>query len=59
MKRVLADIQSGSFTRRLIEDDENGGTELKKFREEGAQHPIEVVGAKLRPMMAWIDDAGE
>jgi len=59
MKRVLAEIQDGTFTKRLIDDDENGGVELKKFREEGAQHPIEVVGAKLRPMMAWIDDAGE
>ena len=59
MKRVLAEIQDGTFTKRLIDDDENGGAELKKFREEGAQHPIEVVGAKLRPMMAWIDDAGE
>ena len=55
MKRVLAEIQDGTFTKRLIEDDENGGAELTKFREEGAQHPIEVVGAKLRPMMAWID----
>ncbi|MCU1672409.1 MAG: ilvC [Frankiales bacterium] len=59
MKRVLADIQDGTFTKRLIDDDENGGAELKKFRDEGAQHPIEVVGAKLRPMMAWIDDSGE
>src|SRR4051795_362475 len=59
MKRVLAEIQDGTFTKRLIDDDENGGAELKKFREEGAQHPIEVVGAKLRPMMAWIDDSGE
>jgi ketol-acid reductoisomerase len=59
MERVLADIKSGAFTDRLIADDENGGVELKKFREEGAQHPIEVVGAKLRPMMAWIDDSGE
>jgi ketol-acid reductoisomerase len=59
MKRVLEDIKSGAFTRRLIEDDENGGQELSKFREEGASHPIEKVGAQLRPMMAWIDDSGE
>jgi ketol-acid reductoisomerase len=59
MKRVLADIQSGKFTQRLIEDDENGGTELAAFRKTGSDHPIEKVGAQLRPMMAWIDDAGE
>jgi ketol-acid reductoisomerase len=59
MEKVLAEIQDGTFTRRLIEDDENGGAELQKFREEGRNHPIEKVGAQLRPMMAWIDDAGE
>ena len=55
MKRVLAEIQDGTFTRELIADDEAGGPELAQYRKEGAEHPIEVVGAKLRPMMAWID----
>jgi ketol-acid reductoisomerase len=59
MKRVLAEIQDGTFTKRLIDDDENGGKELAEFRATGADHPIEKVGAQLRPMMAWIDDAGE
>ena len=59
MRKVLADIQDGTFTRALIEDDDNGGVLLKKYREEGADHPIEKVGAQLRPMMAWIDDSGE
>jgi ketol-acid reductoisomerase len=55
MKRILADIQSGEFTRQLIEDDNNGGPLLKKYREQGAQHPIEVTGKKLRDMMSWVD----
>ena len=59
MKRVLADITSGAFTKRLIDDDEAGGTELAAFRKTANDHPIEKVGAQLRPMMAWIDDAGE
>ena len=59
MERVLAEIQDGTFTKRLIDDDENGGKELAAFRATGADHPIEKVGAQLRPMMAWIDDAGE
>ena len=59
MERILAEIKDGSFTRRLIEDDENGGKELQEFRATAADHPIEKVGAQLRPMMAWIDDAGE
>ena len=59
MERVLAEIKDGTFVKRLIEDDENGGKELAEFRATGADHPIEKVGAQLRPMMAWIDDAGE
>jgi ketol-acid reductoisomerase len=59
MKKILADIQDGTFTKNLIADDDAGRPQFTKYREEGAKHPIEVVGAKLRPMMAWIDDAGE
>ena len=54
MKRVLADIQDGTFTRALIADDEAGGPEMAQYRKEGAEHPIEIVGAKLRPMFSWI-----
>jgi ketol-acid reductoisomerase len=55
MQAILADIQSGEFTRRLISDDEAGAPELKKYREQGAEHPIEVTGKKLRGMMSWVD----
>ncbi|WP_067505448.1 ketol-acid reductoisomerase [Actinoplanes sp. TFC3] len=55
MKKILADIQSGEFTRTLIADDEAGAPALKKYREQGAQHPIEITGAKLRSMMSWVD----
>ncbi|MBU2662053.1 ketol-acid reductoisomerase [Actinoplanes bogorensis] len=55
MKRILADIQSGEFTRQLIEDDDNGGPLLTKLRQQGAEHPIEVTGKKLRDMMSWVD----
>jgi ketol-acid reductoisomerase len=55
MQRVLAEIQDGTFTKALIADDDAGGPELAQHRKQGEEHPIEVVGAKLRPMMAWID----
>ena len=54
MQRVLAEIQDGTFTRHLIADDDASGPELAQHRKESAEHPIEVVGAALRPMMAWI-----
>jgi len=59
MRQVLAEIQDGTFTKALIEDDEAGRPRMNAYREQGASHPIEITGAKLRPMMAWIDDSGE
>jgi len=59
MKKVLAEIQDGTFTRALIDDDDAGRPRMTAFREKQAAHPIEVTGATLRPMMAWIDDTDE
>ena len=55
MKAVLADIQSGVFAQRFIDDQDAGAPEFKKLREAGEQHPIEQVGRELRGMMAWVD----
>jgi len=55
MKKILSEIQSGEFTRELIEDDDNGRPLLTKYRQQGAEHPIEVTGKKLRDMMSWVD----
>ena len=55
MKDVLADIQSGEFTRRLVANVENGNTELEALRKANAEHPVEVTGKKLRDLMSWVD----
>jgi len=55
MKKILAEIQSGEFTRELIADDDAGQPAMTKYREENAKHPIEVTGKKLRDMMSWVD----
>ena len=54
MKDVLNEIQDGTFAQRFIDDQDAGAPEFKKFREEGAKHPIEAVGKDLRGLMAWI-----
>ena len=56
MKRILAEIRDGSFAREWVAEDDAGRPQFTKYAEEGKGHPIEQVGAKLRPLMAWIDD---
>ena len=54
MKRILAEIQDGSFAREWIDENRNGLPNYRRMVEEGRQHPIEQVGAELRAMMPWI-----
>ena len=54
MKAVLADVQSGAFAKRFIEDQDAGAPEFKALRAKGEQHPIEEVGRSLRSMMSWV-----
>ena len=54
MKGVLADIQSGAFAQRFIDDQDAGAPEFKALRAKGEQHPIEAVGRELRGMMSWV-----
>ena len=56
MKKILAEIQSGAFAKELVEEFNSGQTNHLKYREELGGHPIEVVGAKLRPMFSWLND---
>jgi ketol-acid reductoisomerase len=54
MRRILTEIQNGEFAREFILENEAGAATLKAKRRVGREHPIEVVGEKLRGMMAWI-----
>ncbi|WP_292767013.1 ketol-acid reductoisomerase [Microbacterium sp. UBA3486] len=53
MKGVLADIQSGAFAKRFIDDQDNGAEEFLALRAKEEQHPIEVTGKELRSLFAW------
>jgi len=55
MKRILAEIQDGTFAREWIAEDDAGRPNFTKWRAEGAAHPIEETGRKLRGMMSWVD----
>ncbi|WP_135080604.1 ketol-acid reductoisomerase [Terasakiella sp. SH-1] len=54
MKEALADIQNGKFVRDFMLENEVGQPFLKARRAQGAAHPIEETGEKLRGMMPWI-----
>jgi ketol-acid reductoisomerase len=55
MKQLLKEIQSGEFAKNWIAENENGCPNFKALREQDRNHPIEVVGAKLRNMMPFLD----
>ncbi len=54
MKEVLADIQSGKFTKQWMDECKNGQKNFLATRAKLAEHPVEKVGANLRAMMPWI-----
>lgn len=54
MRRILTEIQDGTFAREWIEENRNGLPNYRRLVEEGKQHPIEKVGRELRAMMPWI-----
>jgi ketol-acid reductoisomerase len=55
MREILADIQDGSFVKKLVANVEGGNKELERLRKQNAEHPIEVTGRKLRDLMSWVD----
>jgi ketol-acid reductoisomerase len=55
MRQMLKEIQSGEFAKKWIAENESGLPNFKKLREQDRNHPIEVVGAKLRNMMPFLD----
>ncbi|WP_374335430.1 ketol-acid reductoisomerase [Leeia sp.] len=54
MRQALKDIQTGEYAKSFILENKAGGPTLTSRRRLNAEHPIEVVGAKLRDMMPWI-----
>ena len=56
MRKVLADIQDGTFAGKWIAENKNGRTVFNSKRAQLAQHEMEVVGKKLRDEMLWKND---
>jgi ketol-acid reductoisomerase len=56
MRKLLADIQDGTFAREMMAEEEAGRPNFQRLREQNADHQIEQVGGKLRAMMPWIGE---
>jgi len=54
MKRILADIQDGTFARQFVAECEAGKPQMNQWRQEDANHPVEQVGEGLRLMFSWL-----
>jgi len=56
MRKVLSDIQDGTFAGRWIAENKNGRTFFNSKRNQLAKHQMEIVGKELREQMLWKDD---
>jgi ketol-acid reductoisomerase len=54
MRRILKEIQTGAYAQEFLLENQTGATKLNALRRIGREHPIEVVGKKLRDMMPWL-----
>ncbi len=54
MSQILSEIQNGSFATEWILENQAGRPSFNAMRRMEAEHPLEVVGEKLRVMMPWL-----
>ncbi len=55
MKKVLSEIQDGTFASEFIQEFSSGRkAKFLATRRKEAEHPLEKVGAELRKMMSWL-----
>ncbi len=57
MKKILLEVQNGSFADEWIKENLDGQPEMERLRDDTKKHLIEVVGLKLRKMMTWLPNA--
>jgi ketol-acid reductoisomerase len=55
MKKILAEIQDGTFARNWILENQAGRPHFMAMKRMQREHRVEQVGRELRKMMKWID----
>ena len=58
MKKILSDIQDGTFAKEFLLDMSNSGRQVhfKAMRKLAAEHPSEKIGAEIRKLYSWNND---
>jgi len=56
MRRILEEIQNGSFAREWLAENRAGRPEFERLRQIDRDHEIERVGKVLRAMMPWSQE---
>ncbi len=58
MKKVLKDIQDGSFAKEFLLDmsDAGGQVHFKAMRKLASEHPAEKIGEEIRKLYSWSDE---
>ena len=54
MKRILEEIQSGSFAKEWMLENQANRPVFNALTKRGQEHPIEEVGRRLRALMPWM-----
>ena len=54
MRKILGEVQDGSYAKELMAEFDAGQPTFKKRREVEQNQQIEKVGAELRPLMSWL-----
>ena len=57
MRKVLSDIQDGTFAGKWIAENKNGRTFFNSKRAQLGRHQMEIVGKQLRDEMLWKNDS--
>lgn len=56
MKKILSEIQDGTFATKWIAENKNGRPQMNAFRKLAAKEQFEQVGKELRKMYKWNDE---
>ncbi|MFJ2923049.1 ketol-acid reductoisomerase, partial [Streptomyces sp. NPDC087307] len=56
MKKVLAEIQDGTFAKNWMAEYHNGLPKYNEYKKADGDHLLETTGRELRKLMSWVDD---